>query len=44
MRDRFQIWSRDAFQDRARRQREMAREGLLARAKLRSPAPIAANE
>ena len=44
MRDRFQIWSRDAFQDHARRQRELAREGLLARAKLRSPAPIAANE
>jgi MraZ protein len=44
MRDRFQIWSRDAFQGHVRRQRELAREGLLARAKLRSPAPIAANE
>ena len=44
MRDRFQIWSRDAYQDWARRQRELARTGLIARAKLRSPAPIAANE
>ena len=44
MRDRFQIWSRDAFQTHVRRQRELAREGLIARAKLRSPAPIAANE
>ena len=44
MRDRFQIWSRDAFQAHLRRQRELAREGLIARAKLRSPAPIAANE
>ena len=37
MRDRFQIWSRDAFQDHLRRQRQVAREGLIARAKLRSP-------
>ena len=44
MRDRFQIWSRDAFQAHLRRQRELAREGLIARAKVRSPAPIAANE
>jgi MraZ protein len=44
MRDRFQIWSRDAFQDRVARQRELAREGLLARAKLRLAPPIAANE
>jgi MraZ protein len=44
MRDRFQIWSRDAFQTHVRRQRELAREGLIARAKLRLPAPIAANE
>jgi MraZ protein len=44
LRDRFQIWSRDAYQQWAKRQRELAREGLIARAKLRSPTPIAANE
>jgi MraZ protein len=44
LRDRFQIWSRDAYQQWAKRQRELAREGLIARAKLRSPAPLAANE
>jgi MraZ protein len=44
LRDRFQIWSRDAYQQWAKRQRELAREGLIARAKLRSPAPVAANE
>jgi MraZ protein len=42
--DQFEIWSRDAFQAHVRRQRELAREGLIARAKLRAPAPIAANE
>jgi MraZ protein len=44
MRDRFQIWSRNAYQDHVRRQREIAREGLIARARLRSPAAAAANE
>ena len=44
MRDRFQIWSRDAYQEWARRQRDLAREGLIARARMRSPAPFAANE
>jgi MraZ protein len=44
MRDRFQIWSRDAYQIHVRRQREIAREGLVARARLRSPTPAAANE
>ena len=44
MRDRFQIWSRSAYQAHVRQQREVAREGLIARAKLRGPAPIAANE
>jgi len=44
MRDRFQIWSRAAFQDHLHRQRQVAREGLIARAKLRSPTPLAANE
>jgi MraZ protein len=44
MRDRFQIWSRDAYYEYAKCQRDVAREGLIARAKLRSPAPVAANE
>ena len=44
LRDRFQIWSRDAYQAWSTRQRELAREGLIARAKLRSPTPIVANE
>ena len=44
LRDRFQIWSRDAYQQWAKHQRELAREGLIARAKLRSPTPIVANE
>jgi MraZ protein len=44
MRDRFQIWSRASFQDHLHRQRQVAREGLIARAKLRSPTPLAANE
>lgn len=30
---RFQIWSRDAFRERLRQQREIARQGLLARAR-----------
>ena len=33
MRDRFQIWSRDAFQTHLRRQRELAREGLIQHAR-----------
>jgi len=45
MRDRFQIWSRDAYQTHVRHQRDVAREGLIARARLRASAPaIAANE
>jgi MraZ protein len=32
MGERFQIWPRDVFRERARRQREVAREGLLAHA------------
>ena len=45
MRDRFQIWSRNAYQAHVRHQREVAREGLIARARLRGPnLPIAANE
>jgi len=44
MRDRFQIWSRNAYQIHVRHQREVAREGLIARAKLRAqPPPVAAN-
>jgi MraZ protein len=43
--ERFQIWSRDAWQKRIREQREMAREALLARARQRGGAmPAAANE
>jgi MraZ protein len=34
--DRFQIWPRDAFRERARLQRDVAQAGLIARAKLRS--------
>ena len=43
LRDRFQIWPRDAFRERARQQREIAREGLIARAQRRAAAPAAAN-
>ena len=43
LRDRFQIWPRDAFRDRARQQREIAREGLIARARQRIATPAAAN-
>jgi transcriptional regulator MraZ len=41
---RFQIWSREAFRARAREQRAIAQQGLLARARLRSVSPAAANE
>jgi MraZ protein len=41
---RFQIWSRDAFRARFKEQREAAQQGLLARARLRSHTPTAANE
>jgi transcriptional regulator MraZ len=41
---RFQIWPREAWREHGRRQREMARQGLLARAQARAAAPKAANE
>ena len=41
--DRFQIWSREAFRDHLRRQREIAQAGLLARARQRAGAQAAAN-
>jgi MraZ protein len=41
---RFQIWPREAWREHVRRQREMARQGLLARAQARAAAPKAANE
>ena len=44
LRDRFQIWPRDAFRERARQQREIAREGLIARARQRFPASAAVND
>ena len=36
--DRFQIWPRERFRERARQQREAAQAGLLARARLRANA------
>ncbi|HVM99873.1 MAG TPA: division/cell wall cluster transcriptional repressor MraZ [Caulobacteraceae bacterium] len=44
LRDRFQIWSRDAFQARIQGQREAARQALVDRARQRAVKPIAANE
>jgi MraZ protein len=41
---RFQIWSREAFRARFKEQREVAQQGLLARARLRLVTPAAANE
>ena len=42
---RFQIWSREAFRERVRQQREVSRQGLLARAgNLALKAAPAANE
>lgn len=40
--DRFQIWPRDAWRERCRTQREAAREGLIARARLRVEAATGA--
>jgi MraZ protein len=42
--ERFQIWSRDAWRERKRQQRDMAREALLTRARQRGALPAAANE
>ena len=45
MGERFQIWGRDAWRERIREQRGVARNALLARARLRGgPMPAAANE
>ena len=44
LRDRFQIWPRDAFRDRARQQREIAREALIARSRQRLGASVAVND
>ncbi len=44
LRDRFQIWPREAFRDRARAQRELAQQAMLTRARLRAMTPAAANE
>ena len=44
LKDRFQIWSRPAFQARIEGQREAARQALLVRARQRAANPIAANE
>jgi len=44
LKDRFQIWSRPAFQARIKDQREAARQALLVRARQRAASPIAANE
>jgi MraZ protein len=49
LRDRFQIWPRDAFRERMTRQREIAREALIARGRQRvasstANGPAAANE
>jgi MraZ protein len=44
LKDRFQIWSRPAFQARILDQREAARQALLVRARQRAASPIAANE
>ena len=41
---RFQLWSRAAWRDRNRQQRDLAREALLARARQRGALPAAANE
>jgi MraZ protein len=41
---RFQIWSREAFRVRAKEQREIAQQGLLARARLGALKAAAANE
>ena len=41
LRDRFQIWPRDAFRERAKLQRDIAREGLVARARQRAAMPLA---
>jgi MraZ protein len=41
---RFQIWPREAWREHVRRQREMARQGLIARAQARSSSTRAANE
>ena len=38
---RFQIWSREAFRARAREQRDMAQQGLLARARQHAQAAVA---
>ena len=43
LRDRFQIWSRDAFREHLRAQRDLAQEALLGRARQRATAPVAAN-
>jgi MraZ protein len=42
LRDRFQIWPRDAFRERMARQREIAREALIARGRQRAAGPAAA--
>ena len=42
LRDRFQIWPRDAFRERARLQRDIAREGLIVRARQRAAATASA--
>jgi MraZ protein len=42
--EKFQIWSRDAWQGRIREQREAARTALLARARQRPAGAVAANE
>jgi MraZ protein len=45
LRDRFQIWPREAFREHVKRQREAAREGLIQRARRGQAAvPTAANE
>ena len=44
LRDRFQIWPREAFRERMTRQREIAREALIARGRQRMAGPAAANE
>jgi MraZ protein len=44
LRNRFQIWPRDAFRERARQQREIAREGFIAHARQGAARPAAAND
>ena len=41
--DRFQIWSREAFRERARQQREAAQAALLARARRHAAAKLVAD-